>query len=56
LKKVTNADGIRTDLIKKFRKQINEKKYEVKSDEIASKMANELFNVKNSTMLIRLKV
>jgi anti-sigma28 factor (negative regulator of flagellin synthesis) len=47
---------VRTDLIKKFRKQINEKKYEVKSDQIASKMANELFNVKNSIMLTKLKV
>lgn len=47
---------MRTDLIKKFRREINEKKYEVKSDEIASKMASELFNVKNSTMLTRLKV
>ena len=56
MKKVTNVDGIRSDLVKKYRKQINEQKYVIKSDQIASKMANELFNVKNSTMLTRLKV
>ena len=56
MKKVTHADGVRTDLIQKFRRQINEKKYEVKSEQIASKMASELFEVKNSTMLTRLKV
>lgn len=31
------------DLVKKYRKEINEKKYRVKSREIASKMAKDLF-------------
>ena len=31
------------DLVKKYRKEINEKKYRVKSEEIASKMAKDLF-------------
>ncbi|MBI5177934.1 MAG: hypothetical protein HZA04_01580 [Nitrospinae bacterium] len=35
--------GIRFDLVRKFRKQIREQTYVVKSDEIASKMAQELF-------------
>jgi len=35
--------GIRLDLVRKFRKQIRENTYVIKSDEIAAKMAQELF-------------
>lgn len=37
---------VRMDLVKKYRKEINEKRYKIKSREIASKMAKELFNGK----------
>ncbi len=40
---MSQSNGIRMDLIKQFRKQIKEQTYRVKSDEIASKMAQELF-------------
>ncbi len=45
---INGAGGIRTDLIKKFRKEINNKTYRVKSDEIATKMAKDFFNLKSS--------
>jgi hypothetical protein len=41
--KVSPGSGVRMDLIRKFRKQIKEQTYVIKSDEIASKMAQELF-------------
>ncbi len=47
--------GIRVDLVKKFRKQINEKSYKIKSEEIAGKMAKELFNVKSAASRINLR-
>ena len=56
MNKVSATDGIRTDLIKKYRKAINEKNYEVKSMEIAAKMADELFNSKNTVIRTKLKV
>ncbi len=42
-KDVGNISGLRMDLIKKYRKQIREQTYVVRSDEIAQKMAQELF-------------
>ncbi len=35
--------GLRLDLIKKYRKQIRERTYVIRSEEIAQKMAQELF-------------
>ena len=43
--------SVRMDLVKKYRKEINEKKYKIKSREIATKMAKELFNGKLYPML-----
>lgn len=45
---MSGVTEIRSDLIKKYRRQINEKSYVVKSKEIAQKMASELFNKKSS--------
>lgn len=47
--------GIRTELIKKFRKQINDKTYKIKSDEIATKMASEIMSVRTPYSKINLK-
>lgn len=41
-KNVGNNSGLRMDLIKKYRKQIREQTYVIRSDEIAQKMAQEL--------------
>jgi anti-sigma28 factor (negative regulator of flagellin synthesis) len=41
---VSPNSSVRMELVKKYRKEINEKKYKIKSREIASKMAKELFN------------
>ncbi len=48
---VSQNSSVRMDLVKKYRKEINEKKYKIKSLEIASKMAKELFNGKIYPML-----
>lgn len=37
------SNGLRLDLIRKYRKQIREQSYVIRSEEIASKMAQELF-------------
>ena len=42
-KNVGPSSGLRMDLIKKYRKQIREQTYVIRSDEIAQKMAQELF-------------
>lgn len=42
-KSIGASSGLRMDLIKKYRKQIREQTYVVRSDEIAQKMAQELF-------------
>ncbi len=47
---------IRRELVEKFRKEISSKKYKVKSKEIASKMAKEIFNAKSSSGRIDLKL
>ncbi|MFQ5432966.1 MAG: flagellar biosynthesis anti-sigma factor FlgM [Nitrospinota bacterium] len=43
---IPQNSSVRMELVKKYRKEINEKKYRVKSLEIASKMAKELFTGK----------
>jgi hypothetical protein len=57
LLKMVKTDGItrkgeivRANLVKKFRKQIKSQKYEIKSGEIASRMAMELF-ASNSSII-----
>ena len=42
-KDASNGSGLRMDLIKKYRKQIREQTYVIRSSEIAQKMAQELF-------------
>ncbi len=49
--KIPQNSSVRMDLVKKYRKEINEKKYKIKSREIATKMAKELFNGKIYPML-----
>lgn len=44
---MSSLTGVRVDLVKKYRKQIIEKTYVIKSKEIAQKMACELFNSKS---------
>jgi len=41
--KLSNPAGVRATLVNKFRKQIKNESYEVKSVEIASRLAQELF-------------
>lgn len=55
-----NASGtadpyVRMELVKKYRKEINEKTYKIKSKEIASTMAKELFNGKSPASRISFK-
>ncbi len=50
------VSGIRKELVEKFRKEIADKKYKVKSREIASKMAKEIFSTKSSSGRIDLKL
>ncbi|GMT42344.1 MAG: hypothetical protein IEMM0002_0755 [bacterium] len=47
--------GIRMELVKKYRKEIIDKTYKIKSVEIASKMAKELFNGKSPASRINFK-
>ncbi len=46
---------VRMKLIKRYRKEINEKTYKIKSKEIATKMARELFNGKSPTSRMNFK-
>lgn len=38
------GDGVRPDVVREFRRQIKNKSYQVKSGEIASRIAGELFS------------
>lgn len=44
LAKSPKSEAVRTNLVKKFRKQIKNNTYEIKSGEIAGRMAKELFS------------
>jgi len=51
----TVNSGVRMELVKKYRKEINEKTYKIKSKEIAGKMAIELFNGKSPASRMNFK-
>lgn len=53
---MSSDNGIRNELVKKYRKEISEKKYKVKSKEIASKLAKEIFNHRSSSGRLDLKI
>ena len=53
--KGVRSGGVRMDLVKKYRKQINEKTYKIKSSEIAEKMASDIFNNKSYSTFINSK-
>ena len=54
--KVNPKSSVRSELVEKYRKQIAEKRYKIKSREIADKMAKDIFDTKNNTMRSSLKV
>jgi len=50
------VNNVRKELVEKFKKEVMDKKYKVKSKEIASKMAEGLFTQKSANGRIDLKI